>query len=285
MQNTDLEKSAEKDKNEPIPKEVLNPLKTAKLYTFHIYQPSADLAPFIDYFWVMRWDLTNQPPFTAEVIPSPYTNLTFMPEGARITGVTTGKYEYELRGRGAIVGVKFKPGGLHAFWPKSLHEITDKVVPASQLFPQIDSTYNGSILHLPDKSAVKKIDMLLLTAKPTVDKNLELIKNIMSYIETPEHISLDDVIKHAQLSERRLQEIFREHVGVGIKWIVLRARLIQAAQLAVDLRRPNWTTIAHDLGYGDQSHFINDFKRIIGKTPKQYAASVQDVSTEIKPTN
>lgn len=53
---------------------------------------------------------------------------------------------------------------------------------------------------------------------------------------------------------RRLQEIFREHVGGGIKWIILRARLIKLQRL---LRL-----------------FINNFKRIIGKTPAQYAAEI-----------
>lgn len=278
MQSTNLKKSAENIKSESIPKEVLNPRQTAKFYTFYTAKPSADLTPFIDYYWTMRWNLTNKQPFVAEVIPSPYTNLTFMPEGARITGVTTGKYEYQLKDRGAIIGVKFKPGGLHAFWSKSLNEITDRVVPASQLFREVDGAYNESILNLPDKSAIKKIEALLHTAEPTADKNLELITNTMSYIESTDHISLDNAIKHAGLSERRMQEIFREYVGVGIKWIILRARLIQAAHLAANLKNPNWTNIAHDLGYSDQSHFINDFKRIIGKTPKQYAIDVRGMS-------
>ncbi len=284
MQNRDLEKSAEKSKSEPIPKEVLNPHKTAESYTFRTYQPSDSLTPFVDYYWIMHWDLTDKLPFTAEVIPSPYTNLTFMPEGAMITGVTTGKYTYELEGVGTIIGVKFKPGGLHAFWSKSLHSITDKVIPASQLFPQVSGTYNEAILDLPDKSAIKKIEILLLNAHPTVDKNLELITNTMSYVENTDQISLDDVIKYAGLSERRIQEIFRQYVGVGVKWITLRARLIQAAQLAVDLESPNWTAVAHDLGYGDQSHFINDFKRIIGKTPRQYANGVRGMFAETKQT-
>lgn len=269
-----MEKSAENITNDLPPKEVLKPRQTAQLYDFHIYQPSVGLAPFVDYYWIMRWDLTGQTPFIAEVIPSPYTNLTFMPEGARLTGVTTGKYEYALKGQGTIIGVKFKPGGLHAFYGKPLFELTDTFVPGIQLFPEATEAYNATILSLDDKKAVTRIEKLLQSKKPKLNKNLELVTNILHYLSTENQSSLSSAIPHSGLSERRLQEIFREHVGVGIKWIILRARLIKAAEIAATLKNPNWTSIAHDLGYGDQSHFINDFKRIIGKTPAQYAAEI-----------
>lgn len=259
-----------------MPKEVLNPGQTAKQYTFHTFAPSKQLAPFVDYYWIMRWDLHNTTPFTAEIIPSPYTNLTFMPEGARITGVTTGKYTYELKGQGSIVGAKFKPGGLRSFCTKSMHKLTDTFVPASEFFPEVNAALNEQILALSDMAAVARIEELLRIKHPTVDKNLGLVGDILKYLEVTDQPTLSSVVDYFKLSERRLQEIFREYVGVGIKWIILRARLIKAAELAATLQHPNWTLIAQDLGYSDQSHPINDFKRVVGKTPAQYAAEIRD---------
>ncbi len=172
------------------------------------------------------------------------------------------------------MGVKFKPGGLHAFYDNSVHELTDTFVPATYLFPNIDTPFNDNILSLDNEKMVRLLEELLQSKKPRIDKNLELITNILEYLAATDQPSLPVVAKQFGLSERRLQEIFREYVGVGIKWIVLRARLIKAAELAATLKNPNWTTIAHDLGYGDQPHLINDFKRIIGKTPAQYAAEI-----------
>lgn len=263
--------------NDAVPKEVLNPEQATKRYDFRTYLPSEQLASFVDYYWIMRWDLRDKAPFMAEVIPSPYTNLTFMPEGARVTGVTTGKYTYELSGAGSIVGVKFKPGGLHPFYAKSLHELTNTFVPASTLFPEADAAFNDLILTLSDKEAVARVEKLLCAKSPSVDKNLELVANALKFLETASQPSLSSAVDYSGLSERRLQEIFREYIGVGVKWIILRARLIKGAELAATLHSPNWTVIAHDLGYGDQSHFINDFKRIIGKTPVQYAAEVKNM--------
>lgn len=274
MKNIELGKSAENIRSISIPKEVLNPLEASRRYTFRTYPASTALEPFIEYYWIMRWDLTTQPPFIAEVVPSPYTNLTFMREGARVTGVTTGKYTYKLNGHGAIVGVKFRPGGLYPFLKSDVHKLTNVFIPAVLVFPEIDTAYNHNILKSSDKKAVEVVKKLLLSKQPKADKNLKIIADILEYIAIARQPSLPDIIQLSGLSERRLQEIFRCQVGVGIKWIILRARLIKTVELAAISENPNWATIAQELGYSDQSHFINDFKRVVGKTPKQYAAKI-----------
>lgn len=277
MAEQNLQKSAETEisQNDAVPKEVLNPKQTAKQYRFRIYPPSEALVPFVDYFWTMRWDLRGKSPFTAEVVPSPYTNLTFMPEGARITGVTTGKYSYELKDKGVIIGTKFRPGALHAFYKKSLHTLTDTHVSAGALFTEIDQKFTSQMLGRSDDKAVHEIEQLLLSRKPVVDKTMQLVFRTMRYLESQEWPALESIAAFASLSERRLQEIFREYVGVGPKWIISRVRLIKAIELAARRNKIDWTGVALQLGYADQSHFTNDFKRIIGKSPTRYVADLR----------
>lgn len=259
-----------KNADSPIPKEVLNPVKTAEKYTFRLYPPCEQLSPYVDYYWIMRWDMTGQKPFKAEVVPSPYTNLTFMPEGPRITGVTTGKYTYSLSGTGAIVGAKFKPGGLYPFYHRSLQTLTDTHIDASSVFSQVKPNTNAKMLKLSDKAVVAELEKLLLAANPATDRNLKLIADIMTYLETESQPTVAEISAKFALSARRLQEIFQHYVGVGLKHIILRARLIRAATLAGQ-QSTKWTEVAIELGYSDQSHFINDFKRIVGTTPREYA--------------
>ena len=33
----------------------------------------------------------------------------------------------------------------------------------------------------------------------------------------------------------------------------------------------DWAALALDLGYADQAHLIRDFKKIVGRTPVEYA--------------
>jgi AraC-like DNA-binding protein len=71
-------------------------------------------------------------------------------------------------------------------------------------------------------------------------------------------------------SERWLQQLFRDYVGVGLKWLLQRHKLLAAAELIRETDRPNWAAIAYELGYSSQQHFIRDFKQVLGKTPVQY---------------
>jgi len=61
-----------------------------------------------------------------------------------------------------------------------------------------------------------------------------------------------------------------EHVGIGLKWLLPRHKLLAAAQQIRESEQPNYAAIAYDLGYSSQQHFISAFKQVLGKTPLQY---------------
>jgi transcriptional regulator GlxA family with amidase domain len=44
-------------------------------------------------------------------------------------------------------------------------------------------------------------------------------------------------------------------------------RFDHARALAERSQRPDWARIAFDCGYYDQSHLINDFRSVTGRTP------------------
>ena len=48
-------------------------------------------------------------------------------------------------------------------------------------------------------------------------------------------------------------------------------RLHEAAERMAD-GAGDWAALALDLGYFDQAHFINDFRRVVGRSPAEYAA-------------
>lgn len=252
------------------PFRVLHPQEAERYYDHALYDVEGALSHVAQLSWTMRWELPPGTAFPARVVPSAYTNLTCMPEGARVTGVTTGLYDYELRGAGAIVGVMFRPGGLAAFYddPRSL---VDTHVPAERLFPAVDEEFNRQVMASSDEAALKRMHGQLLALMPPPDPNIELINEIIERSRTVEGATVRSIAGEFAMSERKLQSLFERYVGVGLKWIMLRDRLQRATLLADTLAAPNWTQIAYDLGYGDQSHFINDFKRIVGMTPRQYA--------------
>ena len=62
------------------------------------HDPPADLAPFVDYFWVVRWDLRGQPPHEQAILPHPTVTLAFEETGAAVFGVDRAIFTRRLGG-------------------------------------------------------------------------------------------------------------------------------------------------------------------------------------------
>lgn len=81
------------------------------------------------------------------------------------------------------------------------------------------------------------------------------------------------------LGERRLQQLFHEHVGLSPRVFGRLARL-QALLRALRARpAARWGELAQQLGFYDQAHLANEFRSLSGLTPTAYLAhSVSDSS-------
>ena len=71
-------------------------------------------------------------------------------------------------------------------------------------------------------------------------------------------------------SRKRIVARFRDEVGVAPKTYARLLRFERATSLAASSARPDWTRIAAECGYYDQSHLINDFRSISGRTPETF---------------
>ena len=88
------------------------------------YWPSADLALFVEHYWVVRWDLGE--PQTAETVPHPSVHMVFESSGrSEIVGVMRTRFTRVLEGRGRVLGTKFRPGAFRPFVPRSVSAFTD----------------------------------------------------------------------------------------------------------------------------------------------------------------
>jgi AraC-like DNA-binding protein len=68
-------------------------------------------------------------------------------------------------------------------------------------------------------------------------------------------------------SRRRLVARFQEQVGLPPKAVARLLRFERARDLGGRPDRPSWAEIALECGYYDQSHLINEFRAVTGRTP------------------
>lgn len=262
-------------------KGILDPIRAATCFQLTRYLPSPELAPFVEHHWTIRWDLRGQSPYIFEFMPHSSVNFSITMNRAWIIGATSGVYEYEMKDTGSSVGVIFKPGGFYSFWKKNVSAITDKEIEAAEVFPEMDAAFRYSLLGLRnDEAMVAAVENLLLSREPHADPNQGLITSIFEAIKTDGNLcTVSEIAERFAVSDRTLQFLFNKYVGIGLKSMLARNRLMNAAELAAQIEEPDWATVAAELGYSHQSHFVNDFKKIVGKTPEQYARYIRNDST------
>jgi len=273
-----LQKSANRfQKKARRHKGILDPANAATHFQLSRYLPSADLAPFVEHHWTIHWYLRGHAPYISEVLPHSSVNFAFTVDRAWITGVTTGIYQYEVKDVGTIVGTMFKPGGFHPFWRQPIVMLTDKVVDVTEVFPEVDEDFRHALLGLnDDELMVAKVEELLTARKPALDQNMALIDSILETVAADKDLrTVEMVTERFYVSGRTIQYLFQKYVGVGLKWVLMRYRLLEAVELAAQLQEPNWASVAADLGYSHQSHFVNDFKKLVGKSPLQYTQTIR----------
>jgi AraC-like DNA-binding protein len=268
-----LQKTANELREKPGPhRGLLDVAHAAESFTLRRYFPSARLKPFVEHFWTLHWDLRGKPPYTSEVLPHPSVNLAFIRERGWITGVTTGKYTYTLEGEGAVLGIQFRPGAFRPFLGRSVATITDKTLPATDVFPTATDDYRLRLIgRATDAEIVADGEALLLAQLPEADPGIDLINAIVTRVRDDRTLTnVAHIARDYRMPQRTLQHLFQTHVGVGLKWIIRRYRLMEAAERAEAGDGRSWTAIALELGYADQAHFTNDFTRIVGRPPTDH---------------
>ena len=251
---------------------ILEPQRFSEYFELHCYQPSPTLQPFVMYIWTQR---PRKPlPDSRQLIevPSgPSAYLLLAGDEGYIQGAGGTSFYYNPGE--TIAGAKFRPGGLHAFCPDEAAELAGKRQSIDTLMPGLLEVPLTQLLCQPDNSIVDVIEEHLVRKQPVYDKNIDLLHRIVDTISDNPAQTVEAFARQYGMSERSLQLLFHKYVGVGVKWVIMRSRLLKAMQLAMATTpRPTWTDIALRQGYSSHPHFTREFKELVGITPSQYIA-------------
>jgi AraC-like DNA-binding protein len=258
---------------------VLRPDLAATHFRLGRHRPSDALAPFVDYYWIPRWDLRGKPPYEQTILPHPNVHLVFEASGAGIFGVDRRLFTRSLAGLGLAFGVRFTAGGFRPFWQAPISQLTDRVVPAARLFgPRAEKTrqaiMGAGAFDADDGAMVGLAEALLHSVLPERDPLAEQAAGLVSRItDDPGLRRVDQLSAESGMTARTLQRLFADYVGVSPKWVMRRARLHEAAERADSGEPVDWALLATDLGYADQAHLTRDFTVTIGVPPARYAAA------------
>ncbi|MGB7211043.1 MAG: helix-turn-helix domain-containing protein [Gemmatimonadales bacterium] len=249
---------------------------------------ASPLRPFIEHYWVVRWELPRGARHVAETLPHPSSHWVTERGRSLVHGVPTGRFTRVIAGTGQAFGVKFRPGGLHPFVGIPAGEFTGRKLTLVEAFG-VDGTGIGRELRALDRGSLTtddpervieammaSVDRFLLARLPAPDPQAELAARIAAAAAADRNIArVEDLVSRFGLTARALQRLFHRYVGVTPKWIIRRYRLLEAVERVAAGGPVQWSALAHSLGYYDQTHFIKDFRALIGRTPSAYARALK----------
>jgi AraC-like DNA-binding protein len=263
------------------PKGILNPDEGKQQFHLSRFMPSEDLQFFIEHFWIVEWDLGDGS-YQQDILAYPSVHLAVEKGKTMIYGVVTGKFNRTIKGQGKVVGIKFRPGGFYPFYQSSVSSISDDLITVDEVFDVGSKDLENRILVSNSREKmVERAEDFIREHLPEEDERVPFINEIIdAVIADKSLIKVDQLVEQFDVSKRSLQRMFKKYVGVSPKWVIKRYRLHEVAGQLVENRDTDWAQLAVDLGYYDQSHFIKDFKSIVGQTPAEYQKEVKSTGQD-----
>jgi AraC-like DNA-binding protein len=249
----------------------LNPPPPAGSFHLSRRKPAPALAPFIDHYWSVTWNLRNHDVHTQEVFPHPNVHVVFERGTSTVFGVVTRKFSRQLVGASAVFGIQFAAGMFRTFLGRAVSQLRNRTVPACEVFGGQISTLEQASSESPENILISYADAFFQSRIPERDDGAILANGLVRQVLNDANLlTVEDLCRCSGLGKRNLQRLFAEYVGVNPKWVIRCARLHEALERLRAGERVDGARLAYDLGYCDQSHLINDFKAILGYTPLQF---------------
>jgi AraC-like DNA-binding protein len=168
--------------------------------------------------------------------------------------------------------VQFKKGKAFPFLSEPMQNLTNYVVDAELVL-------KSEILNIRERLlASRTIDLkfqileenLLQCYLNKLQQNPFVDFAISKILACPNQVSIKEISQNVGFSHKHVCKIFKENVGVTPKAFLKIIRFQKAIQQIEEQRIMDWSAIAYDCGFYDQSHFIADFKVFSGFTPTEY---------------
>lgn len=173
----------------------------------------------------------------------------------------------------SLIVVVFQPAGINKLIGISADELLDNIIRIEYLFGRHGLQLQEKLFE--EVNFQNKLDLLNfffreLIAKNTLSNQSLIVQASLDFIlKNKGHISINQLVKYTGYTERHIERKFIEAVGLSPKKF---SNIIKLHSFLKYLKEEhkNFTTLAYEVGYADQSHLIKEFKKYTGITPTEY---------------
>ena len=238
------------------------------------------LAPWVENYWLLRWDLPPGRTYLSSTLPHPACTLSVERGHQRpevgddpvvVTGVLTHRFDVDVRDQGWVFGVKFRPGGLTSLAGVSARPLRDATVEASAVLPS--ATVAAMRALGPDLSPAEcrqRVDSILHTDQEPEPAYETVLEVVSAMLEDRSLVRVAQVEERCGIEKRRLQRLFERYVGATPKWTLARYRIHDAVSDLDGGYAGSLADLAARYGWFDQAHFTREFTELVGVPPGAY---------------
>ncbi|MGE0160791.1 MAG: DUF6597 domain-containing transcriptional factor [Gemmatimonadales bacterium] len=171
------------------------------------------------------------------------------------------------------LGVRFRPGGAHAFFDVPMAELQGRVVDLDLI---VGASASGELRERleaadGDLARCRVAEQWLLERHGAVHACFATTRRALELLDGAGYdLRVSELCDRLGLSNRHLIDQFREVVGLPPKTL-LRIRRFHAVVRALEGRYDaDWAAVACRFGFSDQPHLIREFRHFAGVTPTRF---------------
>ncbi|SHN24081.1 AraC family transcriptional regulator [Chitinophaga sp. CF418] len=257
------------------------------MFEYQQYQPSEQLADYIECYWILRAEagFLNSPD---ALVPGGRIEMIFNfanpvnwlitennPGGISFAGPIfmgqRNKVFYATgTGKANMLGLRFKPGGLAAFTNMPVSGLLNAVIPAALILGAQINNWEALLYEQQDTNAMlRMLDALMIKALKVVPRDNLLINTAIAALRNGnEDTSIAAICHQTGYSYKKLERVFIRNTGYTPKYYHKILRFNKAMRLIYTTDA--LTSISYTCNYFDQAHFIRDFRQFTGTTPGQF---------------
>lgn len=244
------------------------------------HQPCSILAPYVECFWTHT--TVGHAGAHQRVLPDGCTDIIVRMSNDRTEAMVVGTMRTaqvvaDARST-AYVAVRFRAGGSMPFLGIPLAPLTDSEAGLRDLWGDgAERIAEATTAPSDAEGAARALERALLTrmARVGIGKGHDRARGLLiaatsALSRTGSAHSVAALAADLGVTERTLERVFNERVGVGPKSFGRIARFRRLVDALAPTAEPDWCGHAFDAGYYDQAHMIREFRALAGVTPTDY---------------
>jgi AraC-like DNA-binding protein len=180
-----------------------------------------------------------------------------------------------------LVAIRFKPWGVFPFSIKPLTHLINRIEPAEEV---LGDGINDLVRSMSGQERATKVELMQNyfqeKSEAMTRKKIASAPMGEKIISENGMIKISELANRFQIDFRQLERLFRRETGLTPKMFARIVRFNRARRMMEHDTNIDLSRVAYDMGYSDQAHFSNDFRKLFNYSPADFKNRVKTFRDE-----